>query len=222
MYLRTVFRLCDTCIDKTPAGGFSRVNAECLWKFHDIGGHEHGRAVHRTLNHPGRVIPAEFRKRGIPHFPHYRLLTFIQRIEADEDELVRTRKGRFQYVTGAFSLQTFHERAVNHALVGFAFFCQCRIERGVKRIEQVPYHEEALFHIGILGADIDREFSSFTEMRYEIPYGFFLSLRQISIVILYLLEVGDIGEQLFRRGQILVRIIEVAEDDVPPEDEVVQ
>ena len=49
-----------------------------------------------------------------------------------------------------------------------------------------------------------------------------LCISKISECILKLSEVGNIGIQLPGVGQVLVHIIEVSQDDISPEDEIVQ
>ncbi len=59
-------------------------------------------------------------------------------------------------------------------------------------------------------------------MAYKALDGIPLRFTQIRICILKLSEISHIGEQLFRRDKIFVRIIEIREYHVTPEDKFIK
>ena len=59
-------------------------------------------------------------------------------------------------------------------------------------------------------------------MAYECIYRASLDLSQERVIRLDLLEIRNIGKELFRVDKVLVHIIEVTKDDISPEHELVQ
>ena len=59
-------------------------------------------------------------------------------------------------------------------------------------------------------------------MPRETLQSFTLVFREIGKRVLDLLELLDIGEQAIRADQILVDIVEVTQDHIPPEDEFIE
>ena len=199
-----------------------RLHGKGLGEFGEIPLHEEGRLVERMADHQGDIVPAELRHAGVPHFPHQDFLALVQGIQSDENELLLPRENRFQQVPDRDVLQAGRKIPVDHPLIGHGPFFQMGVEPAVQGIEDVPDPEEPHLDVPVR-VHIDREPAGpVPEMGQETVHGVLLVLREIGITVLDRLEIGNIREKVLRVREIFVDVVEIREDDVSPEDELVQ
>ena len=132
------------------------------------------------------------------------------------------RESFFQNIGRAFGLEPFREVAVDHAFICHSFIGQSFTKVYIERIHEVPYFEEALFHVRFFRIQVHGQFAAFPEVIHEFKYRIQLFFSEIRIGILQILEVRHVGEEFVRFSEIFVGIVEVAEYDVAPKDEFVE
>ena len=201
----------------------SRVRLETLRELPDILRHEERRLVPAVPDHVPGIVPAELRGPAVPHLAHEGLFTFVQGVQPDEHISGIPMENAFENIGHRLVLQSFRELPVYHALIRQALGFKGFAEITVKRVEDIPDLEETFLDIGAVGAEVDREpAAAVVEMPDEILYRRPLRSCEIFKGILHGLEIGHIGIQHGRVGQILVHIIEVPQDDIPPENEFIE
>ena len=88
--------------------------------------------------------------------------------------------------------------------------------------KDVPNLQEAFLDVGIVGIQVDSKPSGIPEVLHETVNRLALVIGKVGIVVLDLLELPDICIELIRIDQVLVHVVKVSQDDVSPENELVQ
>ena len=128
-----------------------------------------------------------------------------------------------QYIPDRLLVKTVSQRPVHHPFIRKPLAVKPFPELEIQRIEDIPYLQEPLFHIRVICPRIySKPSAPVIEMPHEIHYRLTLHRSQILERVLDGLEIGHVGIQTGRIGQILVHIVEIAEYHISPEYEFIQ
>ena len=172
--------------------------------------HEEGRTVRGVAYFGAGIIPAELRQTGLFHCRKELALAFVEGVEAGEHEARARLEMRGQYVCHAGGFQFFGQMPVEGSFVAEAFVVEARVEAAVERQQYVPDAQEIPFHGSV-----------FLEIAEELPHRKLLVAFE-ETEVLHLLELLHILPELFRIGQVLVHIVEVAQYHASPIEEFVE
>ena len=188
-----------------------RVGFEGLREFGRILRQELGGFVVRVADPTRAVVPAELGQPRVAQAPHQAPLAFAEGVLPDEDEFPDIGVMLPHQVRRRGVLQALRHGPVGHAVVGHPLFAQPRPEIPVQRQEDVPDAPEGLL---VLPAR--------TEMGEECTEGLLLLRGEVAEIVLQGAQVRDVGEELLRVRQELVRVAEIGQQHVAPEDELVE
>ena len=147
-------------------------------------------------------VPVEVGLALLPEPTEEHLLHLLQQIKADEDVVVVFERDAF---IGS-------HLAVESTFVGELLCFETLIESVVDVADVAPELEESLLQFAVM---------LFGEVAEEATDHLSLFLRQIGYVVEFV-DVAEIGEDTFGGGHILVDVVEVGEQQLPPAVEVVE
>ena len=195
-----------------------RIRGEGLRKADGEVLHEERGLVERIADHVAPVVPAEPGQTGVLHLCKEFLLALVEGVQPDKNETLRVRECFLQDIRDEFDPDLLSQVAVHHPLISHSAGAEPLAETMVERTEEVPDLEEAAFDVllAVFRAD------PVPEMVDKTADGFLLRRGQIGEFILDSFEIRHVGKQGVGIDEILVRVVEVGEQDIAPEDEFVQ
>ena len=150
------------------------------------------------------IIPVE---QGFPGFIQtvkQLLFHFVEHVESHK---------HIALIRKSSDIKPVDDFAVEHAFVCDSLFSQHLSVSGIYFSQYIPERDEALFEFRHL---MDGE------VMEKLADGFFLSFFQKIVVICQGVQIPEVAEQSVRIGQVLVGIIEIADQHLAPEIKVVQ